>query len=163
MDQVVPQRKGPSRIVGLDYGMSRIGIAVSDEQKIIARSLPTCKTARKLQATVKKLADQLQSHAAENHYEVAEIVIGLPLMMSGKKGMLADEVLAFIELLKSHFSCPILTWDERLTSVQADKSLREGNFTRKKRASMVDAVAATIILQNYLDRKSFDNRQLDTL
>jgi putative Holliday junction resolvase len=163
-EQTVPEsapiaavRKGPSRIIGLDYGMARIGVAVSDEQKIIATSLTTCKTERKLNATVTKLVDQIKAHAAANRYELAEIVIGLPLMMSGKKGMLADEVVAFVELLKPHFSCPIATWDERLTSVQADKSLREGNFTRKKRAGLVDAVAATIILQNYLDHKSIRN------
>jgi putative holliday junction resolvase len=75
------------------------------------------------------------------------------LLMSGKMGLLADEVTHFVELLKSATSLPVVTWDERLTSVQADRSLREGNFTRKKRSQKVDSVAAVIILQNYLDFK----------
>ena len=76
----------------------------------------------------------------------------MPLMMSGKHGMLADEVEHFVSLLKALIDTPIALWDERLSSVQADRSLREGNFSRKRRAKMVDSVAATIILQSYLDR-----------
>lgn len=154
METPVSPKTSPTRIVGLDFGMARIGVAVSDEQKIIATSLETCKTERRMQDTCEKLKIQLQAHAAQYRYEIAEIVVGLPLMMSGKKGLLADEVTAFCAILKTHFSCPISTWDERLTSVQADRSLRESNLTRKRRAKMVDAVAATIILQNYLDMKS---------
>ena len=72
-------------------------------------------------------------------------------MMSGKMGFLADETKYFIELLKKLISIPIVSWDERLTSVQAERSMREGNLSRKKRAKSVDNVAAIIILQSYLD------------
>lgn len=148
----LPSRPRPTRVVGIDFGMARIGIAISDEQKIIALSFPTLKCEKKAEATVKKLVGILKGHAEANRFDIAEIVVGMPLLMSGKKGFLADEVMHFIELMKQHIAVPIVTWDERLTSVQADRSLREGNFTRKRRAGMVDNVAATIILQSYLDR-----------
>lgn len=146
----------PGRIIGLDYGLARIGVAVSDERKIIATSLKTFQTERKAEATARKLVDELLRHAEEYRYTIEAIVIGLPLMMSGKHGMLADEVQHFLVLLKQLLpDTPIVTWDERLSSVQADRSLREGNMTRRRRSKMVDAVAATIILQSYLDNKLF--------
>lgn len=148
-----PKPKG-RRIVAIDYGLARIGLALSDERKIIANSLKTFPAEKKAEFTARKLVKELQDHADLHHYEIEEIVIGMPLMMNGKKGMLADEVIHFVSLLKELLPIPIITWDERLSSVQADRSLREGNFSRKRRSKMVDGVAATIILQNYLDSKS---------
>lgn len=145
------EKSRPGRIVGIDYGLARIGIALSDEQKIIATSLVTLSAEKKSEATAAKLVQQLQKHANDHNYLIERIVIGMPLLMSGKKGMLADEVQHFIELLKTAIDVPIISWDERLSSVQADRSLREGNLNRKRRSKMVDAVAATIILQSYLD------------
>jgi putative holliday junction resolvase len=147
------------RILGIDYGLARLGLAISDERKIIAHTLPTLKAEKKSEATAHKLLKELAVHAATHHYEIEEIVIGLPLMMNGSKGMLADEVFHFVSLLKTLLPIPIVTWDERLSSVQADRSLREGNFSRKRRSKMVDGVAATIILQNYLDSKSITAEQ----
>lgn len=152
MDEKI--RSGPSkatRIIAIDYGLARIGLAISDETKLIAMPLTTLPCQSKTEETAEKLVDLLKSHQKEYHYEVSEIVIGLPLMMSGKKGFLADETQHFIELLKKWISIPIVTWDERLTTVQAERSLREANLSRKKRAKSVDNVAAMIILQNYLD------------
>ncbi len=139
------------RIIGIDYGLVRLGIAISDGSKIIASPMMVLKAGKKAEETARKLAQTLKEHAALHHYLIEKIVIGLPLMMSGKKGMIADEVIDFVELLRQHTDVPITTWDERLTSVQADRSLREGNLTRKRRAQAVDTVAACIILQNYLD------------
>jgi putative Holliday junction resolvase len=147
----IPPAFKAGRIVGIDYGMARIGIAVSDETKMIATSLETLPADRKALATVGKLLDFFEKHTTANRYHIEALVIGMPLMMSGKKGMLADEVVHFVALLKERVPYPIVTWDERLSSVQADRSLREGNFSRKRRSKMVDAVAATIILQSYLD------------
>ena len=146
-----------TRIIGIDFGMARIGISYSDETKTIAAPLITMKTDRKSEKTVQLLIDLLNKHQAEYKYQIEEIVIGLPLMMSGKMGMLADEVGHFVELLKQAIAVPIIKWDERLTSVLADRALREGSFTRKKRAQYVDTVAAVIILQNYLDSKKRDD------
>lgn len=152
------QKAMPSRIIGLDYGLARIGIAISDENKIIAMPLVTLAAEKKSQATVEKLILEMQKHAQSQGYEIQEIVVGLPLMMSGKKGFLADEVAHFVELLRTSVSIPVVTWDERLTSVQAEKSLREGNLSRKKRSRFVDTVAAVIILQNFLDHKKLQQQ-----
>lgn len=141
------------RIVGLDYGLARIGIAVSDATKSIAFPLLTLKTEKKIEHTLAKLIGEIEKHQLEQNYVMEEIVIGLPLLMSGKTGFLADEVKHFVELLKQSLTVPIVMWDERLTSVQAERSLREGSLTRKKRSKLVDTVAAVIILQNYLDSK----------
>jgi putative holliday junction resolvase len=139
------------RVIGIDYGIARIGLSVSDERKIIATPLTTLVAEKKSELTIAKLVAFLRQHESDYGYQIEAIAIGYPLLMSGKKGLLADEVNHFVELLKEVFSIPIVTWDERLTSVQADRSLREGNFTRKKRSQKVDSVAAVIILQNYLD------------
>lgn len=140
-----------TRIASLDYGLARIGIAVSDETKTIAMPLETLKCEKKTDDTAKKLVQRLEDHQKLMNYKLSAIVVGLPLMMNGKMGFLADETKYFIELLKKLLSTPIISWDERLTSVQADRSLREGNLSRKKRAQSVDNVAAILILQNYLD------------
>ena len=144
-----------TRIVGIDYGMARLGLAVSDETKLIATPLTTLRAEKRTEETVTKLLDELAKHQKTFNYLIEEIVIGLPLMMSGKCGALADAVKHFVELLRKTTSIPIVTWDERLTTVQAERSLRESSMTRKKRAQNVDSVAALIILQNYLDHKRF--------
>lgn len=140
-----------TRIIAIDYGMARIGLAVSDVTKLIATPMTTLKAEKKSDQTVAKLVSTLQEHEKTYGYSIESIVIGFPLLMSGKKGLLADEVTHFVELLKAAILLPIVTWDERLTSVQADRFLREGNLSRKKRSQKVDSVAAVIILQNYLD------------
>lgn len=151
-DKVQPKA---SRIIGIDYGMARIGVALSDESKIIASSMRTIQAEKKIEATAQKIVNDLKSHAKEHSYRIDKIVIGLPLMMSGKHGMLADEVKHFSTLLQTLLTeTPIILWDERLTTVQAERSLRESNFSRKKRSKLVDNVAATIILQSYLDSLS---------
>ena len=148
-----PVKNKPTRILGIDYGMTRIGLALSDETKILASPLETMKAERKMDYTVAKLLIFIQSLCDLHRCDITEIIVGLPLMMSGKTGLLADEVQHFVELFKAASPIPVKTWDERLTSVQADRSLREGNMTRKKRSQHVDAVAAVIILQSYLDSK----------
>jgi putative Holliday junction resolvase len=143
----------PTRSIGLDFGMARIGVAVSDESKTIAMPLLTLRVESKTENTVVKLLAEIKKHQDVYGYEIDVIVIGMPLLMSGKMGLLADEVKNFIAHLEKVTSIPIVTWDERLTSVQAERSMREGSMTRKKRAKVVDTVAAVIILQNYLDHK----------
>ncbi len=149
-DRIKTQKK---RIIGLDYGMARIGIAFSDETQTIASSLTTLKTDKKAEKTMLNLVEQLDQHQVLYQYAIEEIVIGLPLMMNGKIGLLADEVKYFAELIKNHTLLPVILWDERLTSVQADRSMREGSLTRKRRAQNADSVAALIILQSYLDHQ----------
>lgn len=144
-----------TRYLAIDFGLARIGVALSDETHLIATPLTILKTEKKTELTIKKLLDFVEDHRKKNGYDVIEIVIGMPYMMSGKVGFLADEVNHFIEELKKQSSLPISTWDERLTSVQAERSMREGGMNRKKRSKIVDSVAAVIILQNYLDHLRF--------
>lgn len=146
-----PKRR-PTRIVGVDYGMARIGIAISDESKIIARALMTLRAEKRLEATVTQFVKALRTAEQEQHFDIAELVIGLPLHMNGKHGVIADEVTHFSELVKALSGWPVTLWDERLTSVQAERSMIEGNLNRKRRSKLVDTVAAVIILQSYLDK-----------
>lgn len=140
-----------SRIVGIDFGMARLGISVSDPTKWIASPLETLTSEKKGEKTAAKVMAYLDAYCQKMGCSIELIVIGMPLMMSGKRGLLADEVHHFVELLKHLTQIPIVMWDERLTTVQAERSLRESSLSRKKRAKIVDSVAAIIILQSYLD------------
>lgn len=147
-----------TRIVSIDYGLVRIGIAISDEMKVIASPYKTVQAKKQLKETVKAVLTELQAHCQENGYIIEEIVVGLPLKMNGQMGLQADEVMHFVELMRQETSEPIVTWDERLTSVQAERAMREGGMSRKKRSRSVDRIAAVIILQSYLDQKSSSPR-----
>jgi len=146
-------RAKPTRIVGLDYGLARVGFAYSDEMKIIASAGKTIESEKKLSDTAKKIVQEITSFEEEKNCAVEALVIGIPLRMNGQVGMQADEVKALAEALKGLCEIPIILWDERLTTVQAERSLREGKMSRKKRSKVVDNVAAMIILQSYLDQK----------
>lgn len=143
----------PTRIVSIDFGLVRIGIAISDERKIIAMAQPTIQADKKIELTAQKVARDLSLAAENGKYEIQEIVVGLPLRLNGKVGLMADEVYLFVEELRKLLTAPIVLWDERLTSMQAERSMREGHMNRRERAKMVDQVAAVIILQSYLDSK----------
>lgn len=148
----MPQDK--TRIVSIDYGLARIGMAISDETHLLASNLPTLQVEKKCEKSARDVARTVQDLEKERGCRIPTLVVGLPLMMNGKQGLMADEVLHFISLLKELGPWDVVTWDERLSSVQADRSLREGNLNRKKRAKKVDSVTAVIILQNYLDRQN---------
>ena len=98
-----------SRIVGIDYGLARIGIAVSDESKLIASTYLTLRAERKLEMTAEKLIAQLEELKKEKQCSIETIVIGMPLMMSGKMGMLADEVKLLAALLHDKTGIPVVT------------------------------------------------------
>lgn len=147
-----------TRLIGIDFGIARIGLACSDPGKIIALSMPTLKTEHSTEKTLRKLLQALTDHQKELSYSIEVIVVGLPLLLNGKKGFLADEVEHFVSGLRLLVApIPVITWDERMTSVQAERSLKEGNMNRKTRTKFVDAVAASLILQSYLDKLRFQN------
>ncbi|HRD55885.1 MAG TPA: Holliday junction resolvase RuvX [Parachlamydiaceae bacterium] len=148
-----PKKIKPTRIIGIDYGKARFGIAVSDETKLIAMPFATVQADIKSEKNAVKILDEVAKIAHEKHCEIEKIVVGMPLMMSGKFGLQADDVTHFVKLLEEKTAIPVITWDERLTTVQAEKSLREGSMSRKKRSKVIDKVAAVIILQNYLDSR----------
>lgn len=138
-----------SRIVGIDFGKARIGLAISDENQRIAFPLTTIRTAKDPMQTAKLIAHTLASYP-----QIAAIVIGLPLLLSGKEGEMAFAVKNFARILETVLPFPIIFWDERLTSSGVERTLQDMNVSRKKRAILSDTLSAVSILQNYLDAQS---------
>ena len=132
------------RILAIDHGSKRIGIAVSDELKMIAQPLEFIPAAP-FPAFLARLNELI------NVKEVELILIGMPRNMDGSYGPAAEKVQEFVEALKDLVSVPVKLWDERLTSAQANRVLIQGNVRRDKRKEKVDAMAAAILLQSYLD------------
>jgi putative Holliday junction resolvase len=132
------------RILALDHGTKRIGVAVSDETKTIAQPLeyiPAEPYADFLERLKKLLIEK----------EVELILIGMPRNMNGTYGPAAEKVNAFVSALKTTITIPIKLWDERLTSTIANRILIQGNVRRGERKEKVDKMAAAILLQSYLD------------
>ncbi|QGG46722.1 Holliday junction resolvase RuvX [Heliorestis convoluta] len=134
------------RILGLDIGDKRIGIAISDPMGWTAQGLETLQ-----RSSNEKVLAHLQEQI--HIYEVSTIVCGLPRNMNGTYGPKAEEVRKFGEKMKERFKIPVVYWDERLTTVAAQKTLLQGDVSRAKRKEVVDKIAAVFILQNYLDSK----------
>jgi len=132
------------RILALDHGTKRIGVAVSDELKMIAQPLEFV-PAEPFAAFMARLKELLREK------EVELILIGMPRNMNGSYGPAALKVEDFVAALQTAVTVPIKTWDERLTSAQANRFLIEGNVRREKRKEKVDKMAAAILLQSYLD------------
>jgi len=132
------------RILAIDHGLKRIGIALSDELKMIAQPLEFV-PAEPFADLVARLTDLVQEK------EVEVILVGMPRNMNGSYGPAAVKVEEFVAALKSALPVPIKTWDERLTSAQANRILIAGNVRRDKRKQKVDKLAAAILLQSYLD------------
>jgi len=132
------------RILAIDHGSKRIGIAVSDELKLIAQPLEYI-----LAEPADKLMARLQELIRDK--EVESILVGMPRNMDGTYGPAAQKVQEFVAVLKAAVTVPIKLWDERLTSAQANRVLIQGNVRREKRKEKVDKMAAAILLQSYLD------------
>jgi putative holliday junction resolvase len=135
------------RILGLDVGSRRIGIAVSDPLGITAQGLETLQRRNK-RHDLEHLARVIRE------YEVKEIVVGLPLRMSGAEGTQADKMQLFAEELRKRFRLPVHLWDERLTSAEANRLLRETDLSIEKRGKAVDRMAAILILQGWMENRS---------
>jgi putative Holliday junction resolvase len=140
------------KVLALDVGDVRIGVAISDPSRVIAQGLPSVERVNVKEdvKVIKHLVDQ---------HEAGEIVVGLPRMMDGEIGIQAQKVLNFIESMRAEIEIPIIEWDERLTTVIANRSLIEANMSRRKRRKVVDKVAATLILQEYLDSHSTSHQE----
>ena len=131
------------RILSLDVGKKRIGIALSDALGLTAQPLETLH--RKLES-----ADFEQIKKVAQNMNVTEIVVGLPLNMDGTVGLQAKEMYNFVEKLKKELEIPIKLWDERLTTLEANRILLQADMSRKKRKKVNDKMAAQLILQSYL-------------
>lgn len=132
------------RIMGLDIGDKTIGVAVSDIMGLTAQGVTTIKRVGK-----KKDIEEIKKIISER--QVNKIVSGLPKNMNGTIGVQGEKVQKFCELLKQETNLPIEFWDERLSTVAAERSLIEGNVRRENRKKVIDMLAAVIILQGYLD------------
>ena len=131
------------RILALDVGDRRIGVAISDKTGTIARAVAT------LDRNKKNIVKELRTISKK--YEISKIIIGLPLRSNGTEGIQVKKVRIFAKHLQEELGLPLQEWDERLTSVQAERLLITADLKRAKRKVIIDQVAATLILQSYLD------------
>jgi len=132
-------------ILGLDFGKARIGVAISDELQLLAHPLETIPTKERPESRVAKIV---------RDKNVDHVVAGIPRQMNGQIGAAATEVLQFVEKLRPILPCPVVTWDERLTTVAAHRALRDAGKKTRHTRGYVDQVAAQMILQSYLDRRA---------
>jgi putative pre-16S rRNA nuclease len=137
------QAKRP--ILALDFGRVRIGAAISDELQLLAHPLETIPADE--QATLRVAEIVLER-------KIDHVVVGIPRQMSGAIGVAANDALEFVEKLRVTIPCPVVTWDERLTTVAAERVLRDAGKKTRQTRGYVDQVAAQMILQGYLDRRA---------
>ncbi len=137
------------RVLGIDYGTARIGVALSDELQMLAHPAETI--------AVAKTADPAARIAAiVQEKNVERIIVGLPRHMNGELGAAAEGAQAFAEKLRANVSCEVRTWDERLSTVAAHRALQEAGKSTRQTKGYIDQVAAQMILQGFLDRQRAD-------
>ena len=134
-------------VLGIDYGDRRIGLAISDSTGLIASGLATLER----RGPSVDVTDEIRRVCDEHGVE--RIVVGLPINMDGSHGPRAQTTLEFVERLREAVDVEVETWDERLTSVQADRLMLAADLSRKKRKKRIDRLAAQIMLQSYLDAR----------
>jgi putative Holliday junction resolvase len=139
------------RILGIDYGSKRIGLAISDPNETMAQPLATIER-KDDNSSVRKIDEIIKKHSID------KIVIGLPVSMSGEIGPQARSVLDFIDHLKKQIDIQIETWDERLSTSMAQRALLDAKTKRSRRKEVIDKIAAAIILQGYLDSKRTEEK-----
>lgn len=136
------------RVMGLDIGDRTVGVAVSDEGGVLAQGV--CVVRRR---TLERDLEALRALVLERGVE--RIVAGLPRRLAGDLGPQAEKVLAFVGALREAVAIPVELWDERLTTRIAERTLREADVARSRRRALVDQVAASVILQGFLDSRRF--------
>ena len=137
------------RVMGLDYGSKTVGVAVSDPLGLTAQGIETIwrRDENKLRKTCARIEELIRE------YEVGSIVLGLPRHMNSDVGDRAEKSLEFGEMLRRRTGLEVIMWDERLTTVEAERTLIESNVRREDRKKYIDKIAAVFILQGYLDSK----------
>ncbi len=143
------------RIMGLDFGSKTVGVAVSDAMLVTAQGVETIprKSPAKLRQTLARVEELIKE------YQVGTIVLGYPKMMNNEEGARCEKTLEFKEMLERRSGLPVILWDERLTTVAAQRTLMESGVRRERRKSYVDKIAAVLILQGYLDAQAFQKEQ----
>lgn len=137
------------RIMGLDFGSKTVGVAISDNLLLTAQGIEIIrrKEENKLRRTLARIEELILEH------DVREIVLGCPKNMNGSEGVRVELTEEFKDKLERRTGLPVTLWDERLTTVAADKTMMEAGIRRENRKEYVDKIAATLILQGYLDRR----------
>jgi putative holliday junction resolvase len=148
-----PDPRSTGRILAIDFGLVCIGLAVSDSLGITAQGLATLERRNKQTdfRTIGELA---------NEYSVARIIVGNPIGLSSEETEMSRRIARFADELGSRLDIPVELWDERFSSAEADRSLREAGADGRKRRQARDRVAAQILLQSYLDRRAFEREHL---
>ena len=141
------------RVLGLDFGSKTVGVALSDPLLVTAQGLEIIR--RDKENKIRKTLARIQEIVETN--EVDRIVLGFPKNMNNTIGERGNETLEFKEMLEKRLNIPVIMWDERLTTVSADKTMMEVGVRREDRKQYVDSIAATFILQGYLDSLSIKN------
>lgn len=152
MRDVDPKPQG--RVLALDLGHRRIGLAVSDPLRLTAQGLPT------LERRNKRVDLQALRNLAQR-YEATVLLVGHPLHLSGRPGVQAERAVAFAEELRRHADWEVVLWDERLTTAEAQRVLRQSGVGVAKRAAAIDRMAAVLLLQNYLDHQNMASSRGD--
>jgi putative Holliday junction resolvase len=134
------------RILALDVGQKRIGLAVSDPLGITAQGL-------RVLTRKNRAADLEQLLEVAREWRVQRVVVGLPRHMDGRLGSAAPEIMELVQTLQEALGVEVVTWEERLTTVEAERVLLQADVSRKRRRQVVDQLAAVLILQNYLDHR----------
>lgn len=143
------------RIMGLDFGSKTVGVAVSDALLITAQGLEIIR--RKEENKLRRTLARIEELIVE--YEVEEIVLGLPRHMNNTEGARVELTMEFKEKLERRTNLPVTLWDERLTTVAADRAMEEAGLNREERRERADRIAACLILQGYLDRRSMGKQK----
>lgn len=149
----VQARDTQGRILAIDFGLVRMGLAVSDALGLTAQGLPTL-------ARTNKEADFRHLGTVAAEYAVAHVIVGHPIGAAGEETEMSRRVVRFAEELRQRLALPVDLWDERMTSLEADRSLRESNMGGRKRRQARDRVAAQILLQSYLDRRAYQRQAM---
>lgn len=139
------------RLLGLDVGSKTIGLAVSDPLGFTAQGLPTLRRQNK-RLDLERLEQVIKQ------FQVCEIVVGLPLRLSGVEGTQAEKMQRFAADLRERFGLPVHLWDERLTSAEANRVLRDSEMSIRRRGEVVDRLAAVLILQSFMEHRRFTRR-----
>jgi putative Holliday junction resolvase len=136
-----------TRIMGLDYGSKTVGVAISDELGITAQGVETITRSEegKLRRTLARIAELSQE------YRINRIILGYPKNMDNSAGARVKKTEEFADMVRRRTGLPVVFWDERLTTVSAERVLMESGVRREKRKAVIDKIAAVLILQNYLD------------
>ena len=143
------------RIMGVDFGSRTVGVAISDSLLLTAQGVEIIR--RKEENKLRQTLARIEELIVEN--EVDEIVLGLPKNMNDTEGVRVELTKEFKEQLERRTGLPVYFWDERLTTVAADKAMMEAGIRRENRKDYVDMIAATLILQGYLDRRNNEKKK----